>query len=165
MERQAPRQIMYENQLPLAIESKSQRRLFFPEGGSSYGPTGNTQGNPNIIRIPVNADSLLDVQHSYLQFKVRHEDATNNRGMAADFGTPFIRRLRIESGGTTLEDIEEYGKLYGGVLFPTQASVGAVQDSSLTTPGVSSTAGTTQSPLVVSLNCVTLANPGGGRTL
>lgn len=141
MERQAPRQILYENQLPLAIESKSTRRLFFPEGGSVYGPTGNTSGHPNIVRIPINADSLLDVQHSYLQFKIRNENAVANNGIGPDFGVPFIRRLRIESGGTTLEDIEEYGKLYGGVLFPTQASVGAVQDSSITTGGIGATAG------------------------
>lgn len=141
MERQAPRQVLYENQLPLAVESKSTRRLFFPEGGSTYGPTGNTAGNPNIIRIPINADSLLDVQHSYLQFDLVNRTATANHGIAPDFGTPFIRRLRIESGGTTLEDIEEYGKLYSGVLFPCQASVGAVQDSSITTSGVGDTSG------------------------
>lgn len=140
MERQAPRQIMYENQLPLAIESKSTRRLFFPEGGSTYGPTGGG-ANPNIIRIPINADSLLDVQHSYLQFSLSF-DAAATRGYAPDIGVPFIRRLRIESAGTTLEDIEEYGKLYGGVLFPAQASVGAVQDASLTTAGIGSVAGT-----------------------
>jgi len=133
MERVAPRQILYENQLPLAIESKSQRRLFFPEGGSIYGPTGGT--NPNIIRIPINADSLLDVQHSYLQFQLRSTtDAAAS--LAPDIGVPFIRRLRIESGGTTLEDIEEYGKLYGGVLFPVQASSGATLDASITTGGI-----------------------------
>ncbi len=148
MERQAPKQILYENQLPLAIESKSTRRLFFPEGGSTYGPTGGG-ANPNIIRIPINADSLLDVQHSYLQFDLNFT-AANTNGVAPDFGVPFIRRLRIESAGTTLEDIEEYGKLYGGVLFPAQAGVGAVQDSSMTTGGVGSIAG--------SLNNITVAD-------
>ena len=142
MERQAPRQILYENQLPLAVESKSTRRLFFPEGGSTYGPTGGGT-HPNIIRIPINADSLLDVQHSYLQFNLTNTSTANaNGGIAPDFGVPFIRRLRIESGGTTLEDIEEYGKLYGGVLFPSQAGVGAVQESSITTAGVGNTAAT-----------------------
>ena len=139
MERQAPRQVLYENQLPLAVESKSTRRLFFPEGGSTYGPTGGG-ANPNIIRIPINADSLLDVQHSYLQFKLNFT-AANTRGVAPDIGVPFIRRLRIESAGTTLEDIEEYGKLYGGVLLPAQASVGAVQDSSISTGGIGAVSG------------------------
>ena len=127
---------MYENQLPLAIESKSQRRLFFPEGGSTYGPTGGG-ANPNIIRIPINADSLLDVQHSYLQFVVK---STGGGALAPDIGVPFIRRLRIESAGTTLEDIDNYGKLYGGVLFPSQASAGALQEATLQTKGVGTAA-------------------------
>mgnify|MGYP003678086186 CR=1 FL=1 len=110
MERVAPRQIMYENQLPLAIESKSQRRLFFPEGGSTYGPTGGGV-NPNIIRIPINADSLLDVQHSYLQFRL---NSIGGGTIAPDIGVPMIKRLRVESAGTTLEDIDNYNKLYGG---------------------------------------------------
>ncbi len=138
MERQAPRQILYENQLPLAIESKSQRRLFFPEGGSTYGPPGGA--NPNIIRIPINADSMLDVQHSYLTFNL-NATAGVAKGLAPDIGVPFIRRLRIESAGTTLEDIDEYGKLYGNVLFPAQASNGAIQEATITTKGIGSTGG------------------------
>ena len=138
MERQAPKQLLYENQLPLAVESKSTRRLFFPEGGSIYGPPGGA--NPNIIRIPINADSLLDVQHSYLQFNLNATGAAAT-GIAPDIGVPFIRRLRIESAGTTLEDIDEYGKLYSGVLFPAQASNGAVQEASITTKGIGSTSG------------------------
>jgi len=140
MERVAPRQIMYENQLPLAIESKSQRRLFFPEGGSTYGPPGGA--NPNMIRIPINADSLLDVQHSYLQFTLNN---TGGGGFAPDIGVPFIRRLRIESAGTTLEDIDNYGRLYGGLLFPAQASAGAVNEATIQTAGFNNGAGATLS--------------------
>ena len=112
MERVAPRQLLYENQLPIAIESTSTRRLFFPEGGSTYGPTG-AGANPNIIRIPFNANDMLDCQESFLQFKFKNT-GTNTCGL--DIGVPFIRRLRIESGGTTLEDINEYGKLYAQIL-------------------------------------------------
>jgi hypothetical protein len=140
MERVAPRQIMYENQLPLAIESKSQRRLFFPEGGATYGPPGGA--NPNIVRIPINADSLLDVQHSYLQFTLNN---TGGGGFAPDIGVPFIRRLRIESAGTTLEDIDNYGRLYGGLLFPAQASAGAVNEATIQTAGFDNGAGATLS--------------------
>ena len=140
MERQVPKQILYENQLPLAVEAKSQRRLFFPEGGSTYGPSGGA--HPNIIRIPINADSLLDVQHSYLSFNLVNTNAANANTISPDIGVPFIRRLRIESAGTTLEDIDAYGKLYGGVLFPTQASGGAITDASITTGGIGAVAGT-----------------------
>eukprot|EP01050_Picozoa_sp_SAG11_P031178 SAG11_NODE_9574_length_899_cov_1.507500_1_plen_107_part_01 len=107
MERVAPRQLLYENQLPLAIESTSTRRQFFPEGGSQLGNTGGTK--QNIVRIPINADAMLDATESFLQFRF-----TNNSGrtLGLDMGVPFIRRLRVESNGTTLEDINEYGKLY-----------------------------------------------------
>jgi hypothetical protein len=135
MERVAPRQVAYENQLPLAIESKSQRRKFYPEGATTYGPNGNGNGNPNIIRIPINADSLLDTQHSYLQFTIRNLDG-GGRTMGLDVGLPHIKRVRLESAGTTLEDIDNYGKLFGAVLFPAQATAGAVNEYSLAGMGV-----------------------------
>lgn len=130
MERVAPRQVLYENQLPLAIESTSSRRIFFPEGGSVYGPTGGGV-NPNIVRIPINADDLLDPTESFLQFKF-----TNRSGdtCGLDTGVPFIRRMRIESSGTTLEDINEYGRLYAN-LVACQASQGAMSEATLTTGG------------------------------
>lgn len=142
MERVAPRQIMYENQLPLAIESKSQRRLFYPEGASTYGPQGNAQGFSNIIRIPINADSLLDAQHSFLQFDIKNTTSAGNTA-GYDFGVPVIRRLRIESAGTTLEDINNYNKLYGSVLLPAQGSVGAIKGANLSEMGMVAAAGTT----------------------
>jgi hypothetical protein len=135
MERVAPRQVAYENQLPLAIESKSQRRKFFPEGATTYGPNGNTNGHPNIIRIPINADSLLDVQHSYLQFTINNLDGARTLGF--DVGLPFIRRMRVESAGTTLEDIDNYGKLFGAVLFPSQASAGSIAEYNTAGMGIS----------------------------
>ena len=137
MERVAPRQVLYENQLPLAIESTSSRRIFFPEGGGSvYGPTGGG-ANPNIVRIPINSDDLLDPTESFLQFKF-----TNRSGdtMALDTGVPFIRRMRIESSGTTLEDINEYGRLYAQ-LVACQSSQGAMSEATLTTGGTTAPSG------------------------
>lgn len=141
MERVAPRQVAYENQLPLAIESKSQRRKFFPEGSTTYGPNGNGNGNPNIIRIPINADSLLDTQHSYLQFTINNLDG-GGRTMGMDVGLPHIKRVRLESAGTTLEDIDNYNKLFGAVLFPAQATAGAVNEYSLAGMGVAQSGAT-----------------------
>jgi len=153
MERVAPRQVAYENQLPLAIESKSQRRKFFPEGATTYGPNGNTRGHPNIIRIPINADSLLDCQHSYLQFTINNLDG-GGRTMGLDVGIPWLKRIRIESAGTTLEDIDNYNKLFGSVLFPSQATVGAVNEYSLAGMGVGTNTALTN-----------LAAGGGGAAL
>ena len=137
MERVAPRQVLYEQQLPLAIESTSQRRIFFPEGGSTYGPSGGGN-NPNVCRIPISADDLLDPTESFLQFKF-----TNNSGdtMVPDIGVPFLRRVRIESSGTTLEDISEYGTLYAN-LVACQASQGGYTEATITTSGLTSINGT-----------------------
>lgn len=136
MERVAPRQVLYENQLPLAIASKSSRRIFYPEGPATFGPQGSAYSN--IVRIPINADSLLDVQNSYLQFDITNTEG-NHDTFGADFGFPCLERLRIESAGVTLEDITSYNKLYGGVLLPCQASLGGVKDATITQLGLEST--------------------------
>jgi hypothetical protein len=64
----APNSVNYGDQLPLGIEAKSQKRLFFPTTGDTYGPTGN-----NIARIDINYDGLLDTAQSYLEFTVRNK--------------------------------------------------------------------------------------------
>tara|TARA_R100000773_G_C4221286_1_gene120371 strand:+ start:7644 stop:9131 length:1488 start_codon:yes stop_codon:yes gene_type:complete len=157
MERVAPRNVMYENQLPLAIASKSQRRIFFPEGPAAFSYQGGAKSN--IIRIPINADSMLDAQNSYLQFTLKNNSGANTIG--TDIGVPIIERLRIESAGVTLEDIQSYNKLYGGVLLPCQASLGAVKDATLTQMGLSSTInGLSAVSAFTAHNATTLVNGG-----
>ena len=51
----APKSIMYGDQLPLGVEAKSQKRLFFPTTGDLYSPTSNS-----ICRIDINYDGLMD---------------------------------------------------------------------------------------------------------
>ena len=127
MERVAPSQINYDDQLPIAISSKSSRREFFPEGGSTYGPNGGDK--PNIVRIPINADSMLDVQNSYLKFDFK--SVVNTHKIGLDLPQSFIKRLRILSGGTVLEDIDQYGRLYAGILYPAQANMEHLQSQTL----------------------------------
>ena len=105
VQRKAPTQVNYQDVLPLAIPSSSNRREFLPVNGSAFTPNGS-----NIIRIDVNADSMLDTQHSYLQFTLANSTAANT--LLPDVGVPWVQRLVISSGGVTLEDINEYGKLY-----------------------------------------------------
>ena len=129
MQAQAPRQLNYEDILPVAIESSSQRREFYPEGGSTYGPNGGT--NPNVVRIPINADAMLDAQGSYLQFELKNASGAHTIGL--EFPQSIIKRLRILSGsGTVLEDIGNYNRLYAGILYPTQASPGFIMESGIT---------------------------------
>mgnify|MGYP003664432778 CR=1 FL=1 len=128
MERVAPSQLNYDDQLPIAIESKSQRREFYPEGGSVYGPNGGA--HPNVVRIPINADSMLDVQNSYLRFNITSAKASSGT-MGFDFPQSIIKRVRISSGGVVLEDINSYNRLYCGILYPTQATTGMLKEGTI----------------------------------
>ena len=38
----APKSVMYGDQLPLGVEAKSQKRLFFPTTGDVYSPSSNS---------------------------------------------------------------------------------------------------------------------------
>ena len=109
-ERVSPPQLNYDNILPLAIESRSNRREFLPVNGQTF---SNSNG-ATIIRIDVNADSMLDASHSYLEAVITNDQAVgSDNGLALNPFTPsFIQRLRIECAGVVLEDINEYSRLY-----------------------------------------------------
>ena len=77
MERVAPPQVNYDNVLPLAIESRSNRREFLPVNGQTF---GNANGQ-TICRIDVNADSMLDASHSYLECVLTNTNTTANNFM------------------------------------------------------------------------------------
>ena len=125
MERVLPKTIDYTDVLPLAVESKSRRRTFFPTNGQTFRDSTN-----NIVRIDISADALLDTQHSYLRFTT----TLNTRSGGIDFagGHSFIRRLRIEQSGTILEDIQNYNKLMGGIVLPCQCGDDYVKERSIT---------------------------------
>ena len=110
MERVAPPQLNYDNILPLAIESRSNRRSFVPVNGAEF---SNTTG-ATVVRIDVNADSMLDCAHSYLMCEVQCDLRANaDEHMSLNpFCPSWIQRLRIESGGVVVEDINEYSRLY-----------------------------------------------------
>tara|TARA_R110001592_G_scaffold357277_2_gene660155 strand:- start:1699 stop:3105 length:1407 start_codon:yes stop_codon:yes gene_type:complete len=117
----APNSINYSNQLPLGIEAKSQRRLFFPSTGDSYSGDGSS-----IIRISLNYDGMLDTSLSYLKFDFKNSDSTADQGVVRDLGQPEISRLVVSSGGVVLEDIQNYNQLIGSILVPAQANQGVV---------------------------------------
>tara|TARA_R110000851_G_scaffold201298_1_gene352458 strand:- start:738 stop:2192 length:1455 start_codon:yes stop_codon:yes gene_type:complete len=115
VERVLPKTLDYTDVLPLAVESKSRRRTFFPTNGAEFSTAGN-----NIIRIDLSADALLDTQHSYLRFTMTATAGT--AGLDPAGGHAFISRLRVEQSGTILEDIQSYNKLMGAIVLPCQAS-------------------------------------------
>ena len=116
VERVLPKTIDYTDVLPLAVESKSRRRTFFPNNGQTFSTGGN-----NIIRVDLSADALLDTQHSYIRFTMTAANAAA-KGIDPAGGHAFFSRLRVEQSGTILEDIQAYNKLMGAIILPCQAS-------------------------------------------
>lgn len=119
----APKSVMYGDQLPLGVEAKSQKRMFFPTTGDKYSPSSNS-----ICRIDINYDGLLDTAQSFLEFDLANKSFTTtggaiNKRASFDVGQPIIRKLTISSGGVVLEEIHDYNCLVAGVLFPSQAGV------------------------------------------
>ncbi len=159
MERVLPKTIDYTDVLPLAVESKSRRRTFFPTNGQTF--TDNTN---NIVRIDISADALLDTQHSYLRFTGTFAAATVGLDFAG--GHSFIRRLRVEQSGTILEDIQSYNKLMGGIVLPCQCGSDYLKERSIT-EGVNqnSRAGTTALFAQPQAAQVTAAGAGVGDAL
>eukprot|EP01051_Picozoa_sp_SAG22_P030635 SAG22_NODE_11988_length_460_cov_32.254848_1_plen_84_part_10 len=76
-----PRQLLYSDVLPVAIESRSNKRTFEPINGNTFAP-----GNNAIIRMNINSDNLCDFSHSYLQATMTN---TSTKTVALDFGIPW----------------------------------------------------------------------------
>ena len=126
MERVLPSNVDYTKILPLAVESRSRRRSFFPTNGQQFTSDGN-----NIIRIDISASAFLDPKHSYLRFKFRNQTAQT---VGFDFGGGhgFIKRLRIEQAGNVLSDVNNYNRLMAGIILPCQGGIDSVSHRSIT---------------------------------
>ena len=125
MERVLPKTLDYTDVLPLAVESRSRRRTFFPVNGATFNSAG-----ANIIRIDLSADALLDTQHSYLRFDFTPN--TRSCGFDTAGGHAFIRRIRVEQSGTVLEDINAYNRLMGGIVLPCQSGIDHHRERTIT---------------------------------
>ena len=125
MDRVLPSNVDYTKILPLAVESRSHRRAFFPTNGQTFESDGN-----NIIRIDVSASAFLDPKHSYLRFKFKND---TNTTMGFDFGggSGVIKRLRIEQAGNVLSDVNNYNKLLSSIILPSQGGMDAVGHRSI----------------------------------
>jgi hypothetical protein len=126
MDRVLPSNVDYTKILPLAVESRSHRRAFFPTNGQRYESDGN-----NIIRIDVSASAFLDPKHSYLRFRFLND---TNQTMGFDFGGGHgvIKRLRIEQAGNVLSDVNNYNKLLSSIVLPCQGGMDSVGHRSIT---------------------------------
>jgi len=144
-QRSLPSNVDYTAILPLAVESRSRRRSFFPTNGQSFTSNGN-----NIVRIDVSASAFLDPKHSYLRFRMTNNSAAT-MGMDFGGGHSFLRRIRIEQSGNILSDCQSYGKLLSSIILPCQGGIESVGHRSIT-EGVrfanSAAAGTSTAPAV-----------------
>eukprot|EP01050_Picozoa_sp_SAG11_P016460 SAG11_NODE_2250_length_3633_cov_129.866440_2_plen_488_part_00 len=110
----APNQLNYSDILPIAIESRSQKRTFNPTNGEIFGPD-----QTNVIRLNINSDNLWDCTHSFLQVRLTNTSTGGNaqqRSCGLDQGLPWLNRLQIMSGGVELENIDAYNRLYALML-------------------------------------------------
>eukprot|EP01050_Picozoa_sp_SAG11_P017349 SAG11_NODE_2493_length_3291_cov_21.734962_1_plen_398_part_00 len=110
----APNQLNYSDILPIAIESRSQKRTFNPTNGEIFGPD-----HTNVIRLNINSDNLWDCTHSFLQVRLTNTSAGGNAAQNScglDQGLPWLNRLQIMSGGAELENIDSYNRLYAMML-------------------------------------------------
>ena len=114
-----PKQLNYNDVLPVAIESRSNKRTFEPTNGTTFAPDAN-----RIIRLNINSDNLCDFTHSYLQFTVTNKTSvvapadavrpaslqgaageikiTESAAMHLDFGVPFIKGCKFSAEATNL---------------------------------------------------------------
>ena len=92
-----PNQLNYrEGILPVAIESRSNKRVFEAVNGTEFSPGGNS-----VIRFNINSDNLWDISHSYLQVKLTNMANDNttkaNNRLTLDDGVPWLNRVQIMS--------------------------------------------------------------------
>lgn len=131
MERSVPKSINYQDVLPLSVPAISRRRRFFPQNGTSF-----SYGGSNEIRIEIGSiNSLLDTQHSYLEFEVVRSDPAGGAqsfGFDTGGGAIMFDTLRVEQGGRVLSEIQSYNRLNAAVLDPCQVSFNGKLTESLT---------------------------------
>ena len=106
-----PNQLNYqEGVLPVAIESRSSKRIFEPVNGTTFAPDSN-----NVIRFNINSDNLWDMSHSYLQVKLTNLTTNNTASrarVALDTGIPWCNRMQLMSGGQELENLDSYNRMH-----------------------------------------------------
>ena len=116
MDRSLPSTIDYSKVLPLAAPAVARRRRFFPANGTTYGP-----GTTNQIRIEIKSvNSLLDAQHSYLEFEFANNELAAAVGFDLGGGNVFFDRFTVEQEGRVLSRCDDYNRLHAAILQPAQ---------------------------------------------
>ena len=139
MERSIPKSINYQDVLPVAVPAVARRRRFFPANGTTFNAAGS-----NEIRIEVGStNSLLDPQHSYLEFLCQNVNAAQTVGLDIGGGHVLFDEVRVEQGGRVLAREQSHNRLHASILSTTQTNTeGQLSESlSQTQRGLNSRAG------------------------
>ena len=118
MERSIPKSINYQDVLPVAVPAVARRRRFYPQNGTVFNSVGTSE-----IRIEIGStNSLLDVQHSYIEMFVRNNNAARTVGYDIGGGHVFFDEVRVEQAGRVLAREQAHNRLHAGILSMTQTS-------------------------------------------
>ena len=80
---------------------------FHPQGSNVYKPAQGTK----VIKVTMTDDQWLDPSTVQLQFKLVNESVLAPLYLIGGPHT-FFRRLRVLSGGTIVEDIDQYNRIH-----------------------------------------------------
>ncbi len=101
-----PKSMRYGLTSSTAVNATSRLARFASNNGNSFSPTG-----ANEIRIRIKGDGFLAVSKHYVQFTVTTAAAA---GFVDTHSGSFIDRVTIESNGSIIEQINNYG-LYNAI--------------------------------------------------
>lgn len=114
MEAVLPSNINYLDTLPKAVPAERKRRNFFAANGTQYRP-----GQTMIIEIS-DPRSFLDVQNSFLRFTITNQNAAGGVIVPElGGGYAYLKNFRVQQAGNTIMNIQEYSRLYNGIIAPT----------------------------------------------
>ena len=112
-----PASINYQDVLPVAVPAIARRKRFYPQNGTTFNPLGSQE-----IRVQIQSpNSLLDPQHSYLEFFIEN---ISGQGVGLDLGGShvFFDEIWVEQAGRVLARQQAHNRLHAGILSSTQTS-------------------------------------------
>ena len=117
LERSIPKSINYQDVLPVAVPAVARRKKFFPANGTVFNHTGS-----NEIRVEIGStNSMLDPQHSYIEFFVDNQTG-QTIGFDLGGGHVMFKEIRVEQGGRVLAREQEHNRLHAAILSVTQTN-------------------------------------------
>ena len=112
MEAVLPSNVNYLDTLPTAVPAERKRRNFFAANGTQYRP-----GQTIIIEIS-DPRCFLDPVNSFLRFSLENQSAAGNYVPELGGGYGWIKNFRVQQAGNTIMNIQEYSRLYCGIIAP-----------------------------------------------